>query len=225
MKNKLLLGLSIPSILIVAAAALHQGQSQSPKLAQETNHARQPVELIDARAFVLDQPFVHNWRKERPSFSAGYLLVLRAEAQFLTPRQGMEPVLYVGEETAQRLNNPTDSGYLICLVPAAVDKNAKVQLDPTQTPIWFGGEELPERVDLTRAKLELAKAIKLGVVAPGPMATGAKGSKGQAAQPRAAATTYMQNRSELDLVIADLVEKYSPTEIDLIESLRLPLSR
>jgi len=39
------------------------------------------------------------------------------------------------------------------------------------------------------------------------------------------ATTYMKDRAELELVIADLVETYSPTETDLIESLRMPLTR
>lgn len=214
----LLVGLSL------GAGALLQGQGKRQAPAAQLNAGLEHVELVAARPFVLDQAFVHKWRQERPSFQGGYLLVLRADAEFLRPRQGLEPVLYVGAETAQRLNNPVDSGYLICLVPAALSPAGQVAIDPTQGPIWFGNPELPERIDATRARQELQQALALGV-APKVKLVSSFSASGLQGKQLANATVYMRDRDELDLVIADLIEAYSPGEVERITSLRMPRTR
>ncbi len=225
MKPKYLLATLAPIAIgaaLFAVASDPEGQDQKQTQLTAGTPALEPLQLLEARPFVLDEPFTHYWRKERPSFSGGYLLVLRADPAFLRPRQTYEPVLFVGTETAARLNDPSASGCLICLVPAPVSPQSRVQLNPSQEPIWFGPMELPERITAQRAQQELTRALALGVQPIGP-ALRAAGQRGQKAS--AMATTYMKNRTELDLVIADLVETYSPTETDLIESLRMPLTR
>ena len=39
------------------------------------------VELLEARPFQLDAPEVHHWRAERPTYRAGYVLVLRTDPE------------------------------------------------------------------------------------------------------------------------------------------------
>jgi len=224
MATKHLIAILLLGGLSLGAGALLQSQGKRQAPAPQLNRALEHLELVDARPFVLDQSFVHKWRQERPSFQGGYLLVLRADAEFLRPRQGLEPVLYVGAETAQRLNNPTDSGYLVCLVPTALTPAGQLASDPTQGPIWFGNPELPERVDAARARQELGEALALGV-APKVKLARSFSPKGLQGKQLANSTVYMRDRDELDLIVADLIEAYSPGESERISSLRMPRSR
>lgn len=124
------------------------------------------VELLEAYPFVLDEPYVHEWRAEKPLVSSGYLLVLRVDAEVARPRDTYEPVLYVGAETAERCagnDAPQEGERLVVLVPAPLDADGRVQLDLERVPIWFGGHELPERVDAARIQRELAAARAAGV--------------------------------------------------------------
>lgn len=124
------------------------------------------IELLEAYPFVLDEPFVHEWRAEKPLVSSGYLLVLRVDAALAAPRDTYEPVLYVGSQTAERCagnDAPQEGERLVVLVPAALDAAGRVDLDLDSLPIWFGGHELPERVDAARIERELAAARAAGV--------------------------------------------------------------
>lgn len=95
--------------------------------------------LLLARPFTLDEGFEYSWRAERPLVTSGHLLVLAAEPDLLYPRQTLEPVLYVGDQTAMRLNVGYPSGRVVVLVPSA--------LSAGETSIWFGTPALPEQVD------------------------------------------------------------------------------
>ena len=205
--------------LFVAAGVLAVGAVTATLAPQERQLAELPgnpagvaLELLHAQPFQLDEPFVHEWRVERPTFSAGYVLVLRTDPDLLQPRQGYEAVLYVGAETAERCNAGT-SGNLVALVPAPLDEDGAVALDLEATPIWFGDPALPEQIDAAAAARALDDA------------------RGQRVQPLAipararAGTVYARDRVELDLVIADLVELYSPDEEDLVAGLRVPVKR
>jgi len=124
------------------------------------------IELLEAYPFVVDEPFVHEWRAEKPVVNAGYLLVLRVDPEVARPRDTYEPVLYVGTQTAERCagnDAPQEGERLVVLVPAPLDATGKVDLDLDTVPIWFGGHELPERVDAARITRELAAARAVGL--------------------------------------------------------------
>ncbi len=173
------------------------------------------IELVFAQPFSLDVPYEHTWRQEEPSVVSGWILVLRTDPALLAPRQTAEPVLYVGNETAERLN-AGEAGNLVVLVPSPVDSQGVPTLDPTTVPIWFGTSELPERVDAARIQAELSAAIAQGV---GPASSTAIRSQGPLG------TMFAPDRPELELYLADLIELYSPTESDLVAGLRAPIMR
>ena len=170
------------------------------------------IVLLEAVPFVLDEPFVHEWRAEQPLQRAGYLLALEVDPDLARPRQTYEPVLYVGQETAERINAP-EHGRLIVLVPAPVDAAGQVVLDLDRAPIWFGSLELPERVDGARIAQELAIARAAGI---GP----ARKSEQLTGLDLSARTIHARSRPDLDAYLADLVERYSPEELDRISALR-----
>jgi hypothetical protein len=171
------------------------------------------IELFEALPFVLDEPFVHEWRREKPLVSSGMLLVLKVPADLARPRQTYESVLYVGDQTAERCNFPEDGEFLVVLVPAPTDASGAVQLDLAETPIWFGSLELPEQVDAVRIARERASALAQGL---GP----ARRNPGAHLRSSAADTVHVRRRVELDPYLADWIERYSPTEVDLVAQLR-----
>lgn len=177
--------------------------------------AAEPVRLVSAQPFVLDEPYTHWWRAEQPSVTAGYLLVLEADPGLLEPRQTLEPVLYVGNETAERCNAGGQSGRLVVIVPASLGAGGAPALDPTAVPIWFGDPALPESVDAAEVAVQRAKAE----------ATGVAPQRAALAAGQRLATFYARDRTELDLAVADHIERHSPVERDLIEGLRVPVTR
>src|SRR6185295_4588373 len=94
------------------------------------------VEVLEARPFVVDQPWVHEWRAEKPLVRAGYLLVLKVDPERARVRDTWEPVLYVGEQTAERCAESERDGLLVALVPADLDTRGNVALDLDSAPIW-----------------------------------------------------------------------------------------
>jgi hypothetical protein len=68
--------------------------------------------LVYARSFSLTEGFMFDLRKERPEVKEGLLLVLKADKALLVPRAALMPVLYVGDQTAERLNMGHKSGYV-----------------------------------------------------------------------------------------------------------------
>jgi len=194
---------------------------QEPRLREVTADLRQSeIEVLEIRAFQVDEPFTHWWRKEQPEVRSGLLIVLRTEPELVKARQHAESVLYVGDQTAERLNHgdgTTDAGSrnLVVLVPAPLDAGGRVALDLATTPIWFGGAELPERVDarVIRDERRIAEANGVGAAR-----LAARAEKFRPVDD----VIYARDRDELDFTIADLIEFYSPGEVDLIEQLRLP---
>ncbi|HEX6884474.1 MAG TPA: hypothetical protein VF530_13950 [Planctomycetota bacterium] len=168
-----------PAALLLLAALLALGflaargtadrQAAEPSFAPPADLPRGGLELLEAVPFVLDEPFVHEWRAEKPLARAGFLLALRADADLARTRETFEPVLYVGDQTAERCHPVTDDT-LVVLVPAPLGADGRVALELDSTPIWFGTLELPERVDAARIAHEraLAEARGLGPAARGP---------------------------------------------------------
>lgn len=176
-----------------------------PPLPSDTLSAE--VELLYARPFELDRPYTHAWRAEQPSVSSGLVLVLAVDPDVVAPRQTYEPVLFVGGQTAERLNTAQGSGHLVAIVPAAPGT------DLSKLPIFFGEPALPEQIDAATTAAELARAVERQVATP-PAALVAERS----ADPVRFADDY-----QLRLYAADLIEQWAPDEQDLVTGMRAPL--
>ena len=221
----LLVALALPGL----AQQQRSTQSRVAPAAQAQPAEASPFELLYARPFVLDEPYLHTWRKEAPAVSSGYLLVLRAERELIRPVQVLEPVLYVGAQTAERVNAPaqegSDTAQLVVVVPAPLDDDAddgadgdgQVALDPLRVPIFLGTKALPEDVDAASIQRELrrATALRLGP-ARLPQVAGLAGLR------RPKTVLRLPSRADLDLELANLIAFYSPEERDLVQSLRVP---
>lgn len=207
----------IVTLLALAAAAIpavmayqNFAQSKAPDVPPElpVQAAKSPISLVEARAFSLAKPTTHTWRLEQPQYDQGLVLVLKVDPTLVHPRQSAEPVLYVGAQTAERVNLGHESGHVVAIVPfvngAAIDLSV--------APIFFGTAELPERIDGMRAAEELAAAIRAGAKAPGADVVG------QVTLP----AVSFDDDYELKLFCSDLIAQYSPTEADLVNGLRVP---
>lgn len=115
--------------------------------------------LIVARPFELEQGFPFSWRAERPLVTSGHLLVVNVDPDLVYPRQTPEPILYVGDQTAMRINVAYPSGRLLALVPG--------ELAQSGTRIWFGTPGLPEQATAATIAEEsrLAEAAGIGPLA------------------------------------------------------------
>ena len=208
-------------LLVALVAALGaRGFQREPRRelrALPADPAAVPVELLEALTFQLEEPWVHEWRAEKPLVSSGVVLVLRTAPELARARATLEPVLYVGDQTAERVNAPESTGILIAVVPAPLGADGALPFDLTRTPIWFGTPALPERVDAATIEHERELARTHGVGPP------ALAERLVAAPARA--PVYVHSRAELDLYLADLVELYSPEEADLVRGMRVPLTR
>lgn len=217
--------------LLLAFAPLAAAQG-TPSAAAAPS-APSPFELLYARPFVLDAPYAHTWRAEAPAVRSGWVLVLRAELERIRPRQTLEPVLYVGAQTAERVNAPPDPedaevpgllGQLVVVVPAPLDASGSVALDPWSVPIFLGTPAQPEDVDEPRIQRELLRAARLRL-GPARRPAGAQAPGAPSAAAPVPPVLHLADRHALDLELASLVERWSPAEVDLIEMLRRPADR
>jgi hypothetical protein len=166
-------------------------------------------EVVYLRPFTLSNGFAFDWCKERPQVTSGTLLVLKVDPALVVPRQVAEPVLYVGQQTAQRINSGHESGHVIALVPGEVDLSKAL--------VWFGTPDLPERVDAAKISEELALAQEAGI----------KAFSANQIESAVAKGGDRLNVSDLDALfrgeVSELILKYSPQEKDLAEAFRVPV--
>lgn len=165
------------------------------------------IRILHAQRFDLDEPYTHWWRAERPRVSSGWLLVLSVDPDLVFPRQSREPVLFVGEQTAERVNVGNDAGRLVAIVPADVFL--------TESLIFFGNPALPEEVDAAHVAREITRARERGVLPP---------TEEEVAE-ALRDSLRLADDHELRLRAIDLVEKHSPLEVDLIRGARAPRLR
>ena len=167
-----------------------------------------PVELLCARRFVLDHAYSSAMRSDRPLVSAGYLVVVEADQELTVPRQGLGPVLFVGEWPVEVLNSGRGSGRVVAIVPVPLDLQA--------SPIFYAVPDLlPESLPPSTAR---ALAGAAGAALPTEEAV-------QAALEAGGSPAVLSDRYELRLRGADLIERYSPEESDVVSGLRAPLLR
>ncbi|MFT4515324.1 MAG: hypothetical protein ACI89X_004883 [Planctomycetota bacterium] len=194
----LLAGAAVVALVAVLATG---EESASQVVAPEP---QEQFQLLHAEAFQVDKPFVHKWRADRPQVRSGWLLVIEGGADKLKPIQHLEPVLYVGAQTAERVN-AGQSGRLVVIVPG----DFRLQ----DAPIFLGPKALPEALDQFRIDAALSDAVAAGAVAPSVAAIDGAVVAGV----KSYATDF-----ELRLRAIDLVEIHSPEERDLIRGWRVP---
>ncbi len=163
--------------------------------------------LLYARPFVLDTGYTHWFRKEQPTVRAGWLLVLAVDPELARPRETWNKILYVGDQTAERVNHGTDSGRIVVLVPSALDERGLPALDLASAPIFFGGPELPERIDEAAIQRELAGARAGGVA-------GIAGTELAAALAEGGALLRLHDRVALEQELARVILRFSPDKVD-----------
>lgn len=166
------------------------------------------IDVVYVQPFSLGTGYTHFWREERPFVKAGTLAVFKVNPALVYPRNDAEPVLYVGNQTAERLNSGSDSGYVVAIIPGEVDLG--------KSRAWFGSPELPERVNekVIRIEAELADKEKI-----------------EPLNPDTVKSVTQQDLKVPDLATllrdqaAELVLKYSPQEKALVEAWRLPVAK
>lgn len=212
MKNRVSVVLGLVVLAGAAAcsivAVMAQPAGNQPTPAAETEGQARAADpslpaavdnVVLARPFQLQTPYTHWWRKERPQVASGYLFVLRVHPSLVKPRQSAEPVLYVGNQTAERLNVGGDNGNIVVIVPGNVD--------PTQARFWFGTRELPERIDAAAITREAALADHAGIQKP-------PAAQIQAAIANGGAQLNVTDRTALIEAAVELIKLHSPTESD-----------
>ncbi len=165
------------------------------------------IEVEWIQPFQLEKSYKYDWRMERPEVKTGLLVVIKVDPNLVTPKNLLEPVLYAGNQTVQRLNHGHESGYVIGIIPE--------QIDLSQEPIWFGSPALPERVDKDMIAKERTKAERSGIAK-----LKSSDIKRRTKDPVVAATLTQLLRE----YAADLVLEFSPKEKHLADSWRLPVT-
>ena len=108
--------------------------------------------VLHVQPFRLAAPYTHNWRAERPSVTAGFLVVLDVDPAVFTASQGLEPVLQFGAETVQRVNQGQLDGRLIGLVPALAGADGWPLGDLSDVAPFLAAAALPEQVQALAAQ-------------------------------------------------------------------------
>lgn len=215
--RKLGLGVAlVAAAVVVAVTVMNRKPATStaaepvatPKAAAPQSKPRPRVQLAlhHAERFTLETPYQHRYRVDEPWVTNGWLLVLSTDPSLLKPRQVEEPVLYVGAQTAERVNAGL-SGKIVVLVPGDFALGA--------APIFLGDAALPEELRQADIDAQLAAAVAAGAIAT-PAETITKVT--------APARTF-ETDFELRQRAIDLVEIHSPEEKDLIAGWRLPRVR
>ena len=161
--------------------------------------------ILFAQPFTLETPFINTFSKDRARVSNGVLIVVEVDPALVIPRNTLEPVLYAGNVTVQRLNQGEQSGRVIGIVPGTINL--------ATAPIWFGTPALPERVTENTVQYERGLAERAGVRAfPSTQLSSIQ-------RPLIVAKDLA---TLLRTVAANLVDQYSPQEKELADSWRLP---
>ncbi len=199
--------LSTLAACIMTTAALADGPPAIPETPAPV------IDLVSATPFTLDAGYQHLWSAEKETVSSGYILVLEVDPDLVIPRQIAEPVLYVGHQTAERINHGDKSGHVIAIVPGVLDDPKHPDyIDLDKALIWFGTPELPERVDAEMIEQEHAMAVRSGIR---PFA----GKQLAAARTEGGAVLNVTKKEDLSDQLATLIRTYSPQEKELLETM------
>ena len=198
--------LIVAIVIAAVAAAMNKSESAASGQSRPAASARGPeIGVLHAQRFELARPAKHTWRRGWPEYDSGWLLVLDLDPTQVRPRQTLEPVLFVGRQTAWRVNVGAESGHVVAVVPG--------DFSLTDAPLFFGEPALPERIEAADISRELARARADGVRPP----TADQVSSVLGGELR------LPDVQALEALAVDLVERYSPQEQDWVRSMRVPL--
>lgn len=219
MKTLRLLGLVLAlGALGATALTAWQGRERGAVPPRTGERSSAVFDLLYARPFRLERAYTHWFRRERPLVDAGYLLVLDVDPELAAPRQLLEPVLYVGSETAERVNHGHPSGRVVAIVPAPRGADGWPVLELESAAMWFGRPALPEQIGAAELGEEILRAAADGVR---PLA----GARVRAALESAGGALELPDKTALERLAAELVLRYAPGEEDLAQGILVPLSR
>ncbi len=207
----LLISVASGAALAAAASAVQTPGVEAPMPSQVS---QSEVRLLFVQPFVLDESYRHAWRADQPQVSAGYLVAVSADAELLPPRQVHNALLFAGEMPLERLNDGSQSGIYVGLLPSPQGADGEPTLDLRETPLfWAKPEILPESLtpDDARSAARDANAV----------AQSAATVDGALAE--AGGTVYLSTHGMLRRYAADVIERYSPLEADLVSGLRAPM--
>ncbi|HIF40724.1 MAG TPA: hypothetical protein EYQ74_06470 [Planctomycetes bacterium] len=186
--------------------------TQAPSAVAPGQGERGVWDLLVAVPFRVDEPFTHWWRAERPEVRAGHLLVLAVDPIVVRPRQSAEPILFVGDETAERVNAGFEDGALIVIVPALAGTDGWPMTELAGQPMWFGEPGLPEQVDA--AAIREARRLVPDLI-------GFSEARVNQALTAGGNGLRCQDQAQLYLYAADWIERFAPADRHIIERLRL----
>lgn len=214
MKLRQLLVLLLVALAGSAAVALRtQQRTDAGGVLPALPDRPEPVfELLEARPFTLERAEIHHSRLEAPSYDAGFLVALRVPADRATVREGYEPVLCAGLQTLARRNLGGPESVVVAILPTPRGAAGEPLLEWSETPFWYAAPELPERVDRAWLELELERAMAEGISAFPPEEVEAA-LTGELLQ--------LAGGGQLDALLAELIERHSPGEVDLVRGLRV----
>lgn len=202
------LGASLAALGVAAFATFQQAQGGS-QAAGVTPVMQTPVRLLFAQPFHLDQAYQYAWLKDGPMVSEGWLVAVSTDAEIAAVRDTHDELLFAGATPIERLNEASESGVVIGIIPSPVDL--------ATTPIyWAKPEILPEAMTSQDAQATLAAATSAGVAAQG-------AAVAQRAQKDNGGPVFEKTQGTLYRYAADVIERFSPQEADLISGLRAPL--
>lgn len=161
--------------------------------------------LVCAQAFKLTAPYGNAWRAEQSPVRCGWLLVLEVDPTLARVRDELEPVLYVGNEVAERTNPGDLAGRRLVIVPSDPDETGWPAIDPLAQPMWFGDPALPEQLDALAIRAARLRAEQVGIA---PFNNGAITAALDCGNGRVA----FADRAELQRHAALLILQHAPQE-------------
>lgn len=195
------------------------GGSGSTRTAAELPAVREDVRgILYACPFALQEGYQHNWRADPTWVTAGWLLVLEVNPDLVQPSQEVEPVLYGGDQTLERVNLGHRSGRVIAVLPGLPGPDGGPAGDLRATTFFFGSPMLPEEVGGERIRIEGEAAAARGALPFGVEAL-------EASRARGGDLLRLADRTQLHRTAAELVLEHSPQERELAEGLLAPLVR
>lgn len=124
------------NLLLALLAGLPASPALTPVVLDD-GHAVHSV--VAVQPFALDQAISYAWSAEHPKMDHGLLVVLEVDPSWLRPSDTHQAVLYADGIPVERLNTGFPSGRVAIVIPDRATLGA--------TSLYFGGYELPERVD------------------------------------------------------------------------------
>lgn len=169
------------------------------------------LDLISAQPIVLAEPYEYQWSYDQPMVSAGYLVVLATNPDFLYARQTEEAVLFAGSISVERINNGYESGKVIAFIPSEVNEKGELTLDLKTTMIWWGSPSASVNMDAAVVASERLMAQRARIQ---PFSA----EKVEQALAKGGPTLHLQDKVQLLGEAGKLIMVHSPYEKDTADN-------